>query len=76
MTRSPSSFNTQDECSEYHRLQQETLQAQGAVTNGSYIKDSWCPASFDDFLCWPPSPPSIQSLQCPPIKGADPSSEY
>ncbi|CAL4107252.1 unnamed protein product, partial [Meganyctiphanes norvegica] len=34
----------------------------------------WCNATWDQILCWPPTPPDTQVLlPCPPYKGVDPT---
>jgi len=36
----------------------------------------WCNATWDTVLCWPATPGGQSvALQCPPLKGLDPTSE-
>jgi hypothetical protein len=37
----------------------------------------WCNATWDTVLCWPATPGGQSvTLQCPPLKGLDPTSEH
>ncbi|XP_018022303.2 calcitonin receptor-like protein 1 [Hyalella azteca] len=64
MNRLSESFASQKDCLQhYHQLDVNATQFDGVR----------CRASYDGFLCWPPSPPALHRLPCPQIKGADPS---
>uniref|UniRef100_A0A6A7G5Y6 PDF receptor-like n=2 Tax=Hirondellea gigas TaxID=1518452 RepID=A0A6A7G5Y6_9CRUS len=68
MTRHAWDFVSQDECSTYyHRLESQSSD-EDLVTD----RAMWCNATYDNFMCWKPSPPtSFSQLPCPPLKGVD-----
>ncbi|XP_064103356.1 PDF receptor-like [Macrobrachium nipponense] len=56
------SFTSQEDCRTYY-------------SNVSLVDEEpdWCNATWDQILCWPPTPPNTNVLlPCPPIKGVDP----
>ncbi|XP_066939200.1 PDF receptor-like isoform X1 [Macrobrachium rosenbergii] len=55
------SFASQEDCQNYY-------------WNVTFVDEpEWCNATWDQILCWPPTPPNTNVLlPCPPIKGVDP----
>uniref|UniRef100_A0AC34Q6R9 Calcitonin receptor n=1 Tax=Panagrolaimus sp. JU765 TaxID=591449 RepID=A0AC34Q6R9_9BILA len=59
---------TMEQCLE--ALERSGLPAFGDTSDG----DLWCNATWDTVLCWPATPANSSiTLQCPPLKGLDPT---
>ncbi|XP_042234689.1 PDF receptor-like [Homarus americanus] len=55
-----------------------SIYLQACVDNYEHVNlsthESWCNATWDLVLCWPPTPAGGSTrLPCPPVKGVDPS---